>query len=114
MKRLINKKIMLGQPIDKRTGRFSSPYEVPVDEKTLGAKIPQTVYDWVSKLADNAGKTKTYWLREAIAEKMDREGAPHELIHHLLQQPQTNKKKQKIQKKKGTQQKRKGGSPLKE
>ena len=86
---------MLGQPVDEKTGRFGSPYEVPVDEKTLGAKIPQKVYDWVSESADNAGKTKTYWLREAIAEKMDREGAPHDLIQQLLQQPQTDSKRQK-------------------
>lgn len=52
-------------------GTFGSPYQEPVDEKTLSTKVPRRIFNAVDAAAKEAGMTRAQWLRDvAIAQAL--------------------------------------------
>jgi hypothetical protein len=55
----------------KQTGKFSSPYAEPVAKgKNINFRVPASL---AKRLEEVAGEDLSAWLRQAIAEKLERE-----------------------------------------
>ncbi len=55
---------------DERTGKFCLVASEPISKKQIGVRLPVSMEE---KLRQIAGKDMSAWVREAIAEKLERE-----------------------------------------
>lgn len=55
---------------DKRTGKFRLVESEPISKKQIGVRLPLSMEE---KLRQIAGKDMSAWVREAIAEKLERD-----------------------------------------
>ena len=55
---------------DERTGKFRLVESEPISKKQIGVRLPLSMEE---KLRQIAGKDMSAWVREAIAEKLERE-----------------------------------------
>jgi hypothetical protein len=54
-------------------GLFTVVGDEPIDSPLVGVRLPMSLYNWLQKTIE--GKSKSQWLREAIAEKLQRENS---------------------------------------
>ncbi len=57
-------------PQDRKTGKFCSPNPEPLGKKIVGVRLPESME---AQLRQVGGKDLSGWIREAIAEKLERD-----------------------------------------
>jgi hypothetical protein len=55
---------------DKKTGKFCVPWPEPISKRQIGVRLPESMDSAVRELA---GDDLSNWVRQAIAEKLERE-----------------------------------------